>query len=202
MLCERAVVSNGLTGHGLRNIIFSEGVFANPALFEWCLSSGKGVMRVGVVSDTHVSRIDQLPRGLVDRLKEVDLIVHLGDYTGRELLDGLGRLGDFRGVAGNMDSPELRADLPETEVLDVNGKRLGLIHGWGAPWGIQGKIRDRFEGVDAILYGHTHMAKNELVGGVLFFNPGSATGKFPALHKTYGILVIDEYIQGEIIAIE
>jgi hypothetical protein len=60
VLCERAVVSNGLTGHGLRNIIFSEGVFASPALFEWCLSSGKGVMRVGVVSDTHVSRIDQL----------------------------------------------------------------------------------------------------------------------------------------------
>ncbi len=38
-------------------------------------------MKIGVVSDTHVSRIDQLPPKLVDSLKEVDLIVHLGDYT-------------------------------------------------------------------------------------------------------------------------
>ena len=158
-------------------------------------------MKIGVVSDTHVSRIDQLPTRLVDSLKEVDLIVHLGDYTGRELLDGLRRLGDFRGVFGNMDTSAVRAELPEKEVVDVNGKRLGLIHGWGAPWGIHKKIKDHFKGVDAVLYGHTHMAKNELVDGILFFNPGSATGRFPALRKTYGILVIEESLQGEIIAI-
>jgi len=158
-------------------------------------------MKIGVVSDTHVSRIDQLPTRLIDSLKEVDLIVHLGDYTGRELLDGLRRLGDFRGVFGNMDTSAVRAELPEKEVMDVNGKRLGLIHGWGAPWGIHKKIKDRFKGVDAVLYGHTHMAKNELVDGILFFNPGSATGRFPALRKTYGILVIEESLQGEIIAI-
>jgi putative phosphoesterase len=161
-----------------------------------------GTLSLGVVSDTHVSRLDQLSRSLIDRLMGVDLIVHLGDYTGRELLDGLGGLGDFRGVAGNMDSQELRAYLPETEILELNGKRLGLIHGWGAPWGMQEKIKGRFEKVDAILYGHTHIARSELIDGVLFFNPGSATGKFPALQKTCGILVIDEYIQGEIIAIE
>jgi putative phosphoesterase len=161
-----------------------------------------GALKIGVVSDTHVLRVDQLPGKLVDSLMEVDLIVHLGDYTGIELLSGLGSLGDFKGVAGNMDSSEMRASLPETEVLDVNGKKLGLIHGWGAPWGIHEKIRDCFGEVDAILYGHTHIASSELIDGVLFFNPGSATGKFPALQKTYGILVIDKYIQGEIVTIE
>jgi len=159
-------------------------------------------MKIGVVSDTHISRIDQLPPKLVDSLKEVDLIVHLGDYTGKELLDGLRELGDFRGVFGNMDTSAVRAELPEKEVVDVNGKRLGLIHGWGPPWGIHRKIKDRFKGVDAVLYGHTHMAKNELVEGVLFFNPGSAMGRFPARRKTYGILVIEDSLQGEIIEIE
>ena len=159
-------------------------------------------MKIGVVSDTHVSRIDQLPRKLVDALKEVDLIVHLGDYTGKELLDGLRRLGDFRGVFGNMDTSSVRAELPEKEVVDVNGKRLGLIHGWGAPWGIHKRVKDRFKGVDAVLYGHTHMAKSELVEGILFFNPGSATGRFPALRKTYGILAIGDSLRGEIITIE
>jgi len=159
-------------------------------------------VKVGVVSDTHVSRIDQLPPKLVDGLKEVDLIIHLGDYTGKELLDSLRGLGDFRGVFGNMDSSSVRAELPEKEVIEANGKMLGLIHGWGAPWGIHKKIKDRFEGVDAVLYGHTHIAKIETVGGILFFNPGSATGRFPALRKTYGILVIEESLQGEIITIE
>jgi len=56
--------------------------------------------------------------------------------------------------------------------------------------------------VDAVLYGHTHIAKIETVGGILFFNPGSAMGRFPALRKTYGILVIGESLQGEIITIQ
>ncbi|HEY49141.1 MAG TPA: metallophosphoesterase family protein [Dehalococcoidia bacterium] len=159
-------------------------------------------MKIGVVSDTHVSRVDQLPANLLEMLEEVDLVVHLGDYTGIELLDGLRSLGDFRGVFGNMDSSEVRAELPEKEVIELGGKRLGLIHGWGAPSGIHGRIKDRFGSVDAVLYGHTHMAENELVWGTLFFNPGSATGRFPAESKTFGILVIEESIQGEIIAIE
>jgi len=159
-------------------------------------------MKIGVVSDSHVSKIDQLPPKLVDGLKEVDLIIHLGDYTGKELLDGLRGLGDFRGVFGNMDPSSVRAELPEKEVIEANGKRLGLIHGWGAPWGIHKKIKDRFSGVDAVLYGHTHIAKIETVGGILFFNPGSAMGRFPALRKTYGILVIEESLQGEIITIQ
>lgn len=159
-------------------------------------------MKIGVISDTHVSRIDQLPKRLIDSLKEVDLIVHLGDYTGIELLEGLRELGSFQGVFGNMDPLAIRAELPEKDVIDVDGKRLGLIHGWGAPTGIHEKIRGHFKGVDAILYGHTHMAMNKAIGDVLFFNPGSATGKFPALQKTYGILVIEDSLRGEIITID
>ena len=132
-------------------------------------------MKVGVVSDSHVSKIDQLPSKLVDGLKEVDLIVHLGDYTGKELLDSLRGLGDFRGVFGNMDPLALRSELPEKEVIEANGKRLGLIHGWGAPWGIHKKIKDRFKGVDAVLYGHTHIASIKETNGILMINPGSLT---------------------------
>ncbi len=161
-----------------------------------------GAMKVGVVSDTHISSIDQLATRLVESLMGVDLIVHLGDYTGKELLEGLRSLGDFRGVFGNMDPLAVKSELPEQEVVEVNGKRLGLIHGWGAPWGMRKRIKDRFKGVDAVLYGHTHMANNEIFEGILFFNPGSATGGFPAVRKTYGIIVIEESLQGEIITIE
>lgn len=158
-------------------------------------------MKIGVLSDTHISTFDQLPSNLLERLKEADLIVHLGDYTGEELLDGLRKVGNFRGVFGNMDSPAIRALLPETEVLELNGKMVGMVHGEGPPWGLENRIKGRFKRVDAILYGHSHIAKNEFRNGMLFFNPGSATGRFPAPQKTYGILTIEESLTGEIVRI-
>ena len=158
-------------------------------------------MKIGVISDTHVSRIDQLPPRLLEKLQEVDLIIHLGDYTSKELVDGLKGLGNFRGVCGNMDSRELRAELPEIDIVQVKGKSIGLTHGWGSPWEIQSRIKDRFQRVDAILYGHTHAVWNKIDEGILFFNPGSATGRLPATRKTLGILDVEESIQGEIITI-
>lgn len=159
-------------------------------------------MKIGVLSDTHVQQIDQLPPEIVKELHELDMIIHVGDYIGKELFDELMQLGNFHGVCGNMDPYEIRSSLPEQQVIEVNGKRLGLIHGWGGPWGIQSKIQERFEAVDAIIYGHTHAAHNEIIDGVLFFNPGSATGRLPALSKTYGIITISASIQGEIIVVE
>lgn len=159
-------------------------------------------MKVAVLSDTHMPSIEQLPARLVSELKAVDLIVHLGDYTGTALLDELRSLGEFRGVRGNMDPPSFTSLLPDTEVLEIGGKRLGLIHGWGAPWGLQKRVRGRFKQVDAILYGHTHLAASDTVDDTAFFNPGSATGKFPAMRKTYGILTIGESLDWRVVTID
>jgi len=159
-------------------------------------------MRVGVLSDTHANRIEQLPDKLIDILRGVDLIIHLGDYTGKGLLDDLRGLGDFRGVYGNMDPEVIREILPEKDMLEVGGIKLGCTHGWGAPRGMRGRISECFKGVDVVLYGHTHIAKNESVDGVLYFNPGSAVGKFPALRKTCGIITIERSVRGEIIEID
>ena len=159
-------------------------------------------VKIGVISDTHVSSIDQLSAKLVERLYEMDFVVHLGDYTDKGLVEGLMELGTFTGVYGNMDPPTVRTQLTEKDILEVNGKKLGLIHGWGASGGIYGRIRDSFKGVDAILYGHTHTAKIETVGGILFFNPGSATGRYPAERKTFGILTVGDSIEGEIVEIK
>jgi putative phosphoesterase len=161
-----------------------------------------GIVKLAILSDTHVSRLEQLPGRLLDGLSEADLVIHLGDFTGKELLDGLRALGDFRGVAGNMDIPAVRAELPEEAVLDLGGKKVAITHGWGAPWGLRERLAARFEGVDVVLYGHTHRAVQEWVGGVLFFNPGSASGKFPALRKTYGVIDIGESVRGRIVRVD
>ena len=92
-----------------------------------------------------------------------------------------------------MDPMEVQEQLPEMNVLDLNGKKIGLIHGWGPPSGMRERINGQFKEVDAILYGHTHTPDNELIESVLFFNPGSASGKYPAMRKTYGILSLEEW---------
>lgn len=149
-------------------------------------------MRIGVLSDTHMRLFGQIPQEVIKALSNVDLIVHAGDFTTLEVLKGLRQLGEVKAVLGNMDSSELRSLLPEKQLIVVGGKKIGITHGWGDPWGIEHRVRGMFDQVDVIIYGHSHEPRNELVGGILFFNPGQA-------RRSFGILTIGEDIKGEII---
>ena len=149
-------------------------------------------MRIGVVSDTHATSFDQLPDRILTALAEVDLIVHTGDFVTRDVLDGLKKLGEVKAVRGNMDSGELKRILPEKELLIIEGKRIGITHGSGPPYGIDDRVGKVFEEVDIIVYGHSHYSQNELKRGILFFNPGQARNSF-------GILTVGEKVEGEII---
>lgn len=158
-------------------------------------------MRIVVISDTHAHSLEELPKPIIDACKKSDLIVHCGDYTSKELLDELKRLGKFKGVHGNMDSDEIRKELPEKEIFKIGKTNIGIIHGWGAPFGLDDRVRKVFENekVDLIIYGHSHFPYNELKDNIWFFNPGSATGSFPAFQKTYGLITIDKEIKCEIV---
>jgi putative phosphoesterase len=149
-------------------------------------------MKIGVVSDTHATSFTQLPDQILRTLTEVDLIIHTGDFVARDVLDGLKRLREVKAVQGNMDSEELKRILPEKETLVIEGKRMGIIHGWGSPHGIDDRVGGMFEDVDIIVYGHSHYSQNEVKRGILFFNPGQAKNSF-------GILTIDQEVRGEII---
>jgi putative phosphoesterase len=151
-------------------------------------------MKIGVISDTHAGTLDDLPKPILTTLAGVDLIVHAGDFTERAVLEGLKTLGEVRAVRGNMDSAEIKALLPEQDLFTVHGKRVGLVHGSGGPWGIADRIREMFSDVDLIIYGHSHEAANRIIQKSLLFNPGRARDSF-------GLLTIDEEIKGEIVRI-
>ena len=149
-------------------------------------------MRIGVVSDTHATSLAQLPHRILLALAEVDLIIHTGDFIAKDVFDGLKRLGEVKAVQGNMDSEELKRILPEKELLVIEGRRIGIIHGWGSPYGIDDRVGKMFEDVDIIVYGHSHYSQNEVKKGILFFNPGQARNSF-------GILTVGKEVRGEII---
>ena len=151
-------------------------------------------MRIGVLSDTHIHQAEEIPAEVVTAFSKVDLIVHAGDFVGSAVLDGLKRLSEVKAVHGNVDSMKLRSLLPEKEIFMVGTKKVGITHGWGSPDGIENRVKELLGDVDIIIYGHSHRARIEQIGKVLFFNPGPGW-------QSFGILTIDEDTKGEIISI-
>ncbi len=163
----------------------------------------KKVTRIGVLSDTHYHKFDEVPSSLLESFKVFDLIIHLGDFVNKDLVEYYRSFNNFYGIAGNHDPQSVKKMLPKTDVIEVNGKRLGLMHGYWFPFFCQDRSLARFrkDKVDAILYGHTHIIRNETAKDILFFNPGSASALWPAPWRTYGVLNVGESLKGEIISI-
>jgi len=160
-------------------------------------------MKIGVIADTHSCYLSELPAFLINNLTQMDMVIHLGDYNSESLVNDLKEITNFRGVTGNHDHHILQ--LPEKDVIRVNDKQIGLVHGHGCmfPFGFKWGLLTQFESkVDAILYGHTHSARNTVEDGVLFFNPGSVVGRFPAMRRSYGILTVGDEITSQIITLE
>ncbi len=161
----------------------------------------KMVMRVGVLSDTHLSRVSRDLRDIVNRkLAGVEMILHAGDYVSPDLV-GFFKEMKFHGVHGNMDSLEVRLGLPEKEVIQLGSWRVGLIPGWGPSAGIEDRIRLQFRDVDVIVYGHSHQSANHTSNGILWFNPGTASGYTPFGPHSVGVLEFGDEVHGEIIEV-
>ena len=158
-------------------------------------------MKIGVISDTHIPlKAKGIPVEVLNGLKGVDLILHAGDLIDVSVLEQLRKIAEVKAVVGNMDNPEVVRTLSKKEVVKVNNFKIGLIHGFGPPNGIEERIRGEFEGnIDVIVFGHSHSAVNETRNGVLFFNPGSPTDKFFAPFNSYGIIEINDKIEAKII---
>jgi len=159
-------------------------------------------MRIGVLSDTHIHQVGKDFRDLLDRhFSQVDVIFHVGDYTSPVVVDYLGSK-NFHGVYGNMDPYAIKDVLPEKKIVEIGGFRFGLIHGWGSPRGLEERVLGQFSEVDVIVFGHSHKAMNEVVQGVLLFNPGTATGFSSSGVHTIGILECGATVKGQIIALD
>jgi len=161
----------------------------------------KNILRIGVLSDTHLHQVTDELVGIYDRyLSDMDLILHAGDVVSSHVVDFL-NAKEFHGVCGNMDPVDVRERLSEKRVLNVAGYRLGLIHGWGQSDGLEDRILPLFQNVDIIVYGHSHTASNHMRDGVLFFNPGTATGYSASGLHSIGLLELGKAIRGEIICL-
>ena len=119
-------------------------------------------VRVLVLADTH----DRLPANVSGLVKDVAEIWHLGDVCDPTLLDELRLFGPpVTVVRGNCDS-----EIAWPMVIDLvrQSVRFRLQH-------IPPPSHRPPKDCDVLLHGHTHVPRDEMIGGVRFLNPGCVT---------------------------
>lgn len=112
-------------------------------------------------------------------LSDVDMIIHAGDFKTTETFNLLREYKSFIGVWGNNDPEEIKALLNETEIVELEGYRIGIFHGHGTKGTTIERAYSRFSDIqtDVIIFGHSHQPVITTRQGVLLLNPGSPTCK-------------------------
>ncbi|MGE5839671.1 MAG: metallophosphoesterase family protein, partial [Deltaproteobacteria bacterium] len=67
---------------------------------------------------------------------------------------------------------------------------------------LEERVLGQFNDVDVIVFGHSHRATNEVVRGVLLFNPGTASGFSSSGVHSIGILECGEAVKGRIVGLD
>ena len=120
---------------------------------------------IGVISDTH----GLLRPEAVKALHGADHIIHAGDVGDPEILDQLRAIAPLTAIRGNVDKSAWARKLPETEVVELGGISIYVLHDLAHL-----DLKPEASGFKAVISGHSHTPKQETRNGVLYFNPGSA----------------------------
>ena len=155
-------------------------------------STGKTQI-IGVISDTHgLLRAEALAA-----LRGSDYIIHAGDVGDPSILKELAKIAPVTVIRGNVDRETWARKVPATSVLEVRDVSICILHNLA-----ELDLKPEAAGFDVVVYGHSHVAKQEIKSGVLYFNPGSAGPRRFRLPVTVGRLTVkDGKVSGEIVEI-
>jgi uncharacterized protein len=120
---------------------------------------------VGVISDTH----GLVRPAALGALAGSELIVHAGDVGTPDVLEQLRAVAPVVAVRGNNDRGSWAGELSATEVVELHGVLLYVLHDVK-----ELDLDPRAAGFRAVIAGHSHRPGIEERDGVLFLNPGSA----------------------------
>ena len=126
-------------------------------------------MRIGVISDTH-GYLD--PRA-VGALAGVARILHAGDIGSPAIIGALEAIAPVDAVSGNGDAgTPLSRRFPGSRQMLIKDVLIHLTHIGGQPAALARALPQPKPHV--YIFGHSHVALLEKLGGVLFLNPGAA----------------------------
>ena len=140
----------------------------------------KGI-RIGFISDTH----NLLREEVMEEIKKCNYIIHAGDISNEETYLALNDIGNITFVRGNNDKDDWANGLNKSEVVEIDGFKICVVH----------DIKDlpkKLEGVDLVVFGHSHKYFYEEVNGVIFLNPGSCGKKRFSLPLSFAIGILEQ----------
>jgi len=132
----------------------------------------------GVISDTHIpQRASALPPRIFDIFEGASLIIHAGDLVEERVITELEALAPVVAVAGNMDPFYLYQRLGNHNIIDLNGLKVGIVHGKGRGEATKQWVYNTFSsrGFDGVVFGHLHQPVLEYRENLWLLNPGSPT---------------------------
>jgi uncharacterized protein len=145
------------------------------------ISDELNMLRLGLLSDTH-----GLLRAEVKAfLQGSDHLIHAGDIGDPGILVELAAIAPLTAVRGNCDQGPWAGRLSKTEMLQVDGLLVCVIHELSRL-----EIDPSAAGVRVVVSGHTHKPLIEERNGVLFINPGSSGPRRFQLPISIGELII------------
>ncbi len=129
---------------------------------------------IGLISDTHGYLDDAVFR----HFENCDEIWHAGDFGSIELADQLNAFKPLRGVYGNIDGQDIRAQYPEHLKFDCEELKVWMTHIGGYPGKYSPGIREEIYRNPPGLFisGHSHILKviYDKKISCLHLNPGAA----------------------------
>jgi uncharacterized protein len=149
---------------------------------------------IGVISDTH----GLLRPEALAALRGSDCIIHAGDIGDSQILDKLAAIAPVTAVRGNVDHGAWAQKIPATNVLEIGEVSIYVLHSLQ-----ELDLKPEAANFAAVVYGHSHVPKQQLRNGVLYFNPGSAGPKRFKLPVSVGrLLLTDGKVESEIVKLE
>lgn len=125
----------------------------------------KPIRHLGLISDTH----GLLRKEALDALRGSELILHAGDVGAPEILESLREIAPVVAVRGNNDEGEWAERIPLTEVIEVGGVNIYMLHILE-----ELDLNPKASGFSMVVSGHSHKPAQTVKDGVLYVNPGSA----------------------------
>jgi uncharacterized protein len=133
----------------------------------------------------------------LEALRGSQHIIHAGDVGALEILNRLRAIAPVTAVRGNVDRGAWARKLPESEVVEIAGISIYVLHDLARL-----DLKPEAAGFKVVVSGHSHVPMLEKRGGVLYFNPGSAGPRRFKLPVCVGKLIVESGdVRGEIVTI-
>lgn len=139
--------------------------------------------KVLIVSDSH-GLTKELEVLRERHLHEVDVMIHCGDS---QLMPDEEPITGYLTVMGNCDF----GGYPLETMTEVSNRKIFITHGhrYSVKTSLLNlKYKAEELGANIVCFGHSHVLGAEIIGGILFLNPGSIRLPRERMEKTYMIL--------------